>query len=484
MTVLDLDTEQELEERFRATFEQAAVGMAHMSTRGEWLRVNQRLCEMLGWDREELTRKSLQDITYPPDRETDRGSLDALLRGELKTFTHEKRYLRRDGSLTWASLTVSLVRADGQPAYFIGVAIDVNDRKAAEEAVKKNESRFRALVENAHDLILVIGPDGEIAWVTDNVSNVLGYKPAELCGHQTFAFVHPDDIQRDVEMIQKLVADGPGASARRTVRVRGSDGRYRWLDASFVNMLDAPGVAGIVINSRDVTEQRRLQHDLEQLRRVESLGRVAANTTHEFNNVLLGIDLAVAGLLRNAGLDEKTEKTMQSVRGAVARGRRVTSEILRYAQTPAMTVSTFPVAQWIHDLAPELQALASQHRIEIVCDEALPVVRGDREHIAQATINLVVNARDAMAEAGTIRIAVQHDEQSAGGVVISVSDTGTGIPPEQLETIFEPMFTTKKSGTGLGLSIVQMIVARHHGSLSVQSTVGEGTTFRVCLPGA
>src|SRR5579883_356082 len=120
--------------QFRATFEQAAVGMAHVALDGRWLRVNQKLCDILGYSYEELTRQTFQDITYPPDLPEDLALLAKLQAGEINTYALEKRYIRRDGSLIWANLTVSLVsNADGSPDYFISVVEDISQRKQLEE---------------------------------------------------------------------------------------------------------------------------------------------------------------------------------------------------------------------------------------------------------------------------------------------------------------------------------------------------------------
>src|SRR5215210_1290834 len=149
------------EERFRATFEQAAVGIPHVGVDGGWLRVNDRLCDIVGYTREELLQKTFQNITHPEDLETDLDHLRRLLAGEIGTYSTEKRYFRKDGSIVWIDLTVSLVReASGEPAYFISVVEDISQRKRAEEALRISEARFRTVVEQSPLSTQILSPEG------------------------------------------------------------------------------------------------------------------------------------------------------------------------------------------------------------------------------------------------------------------------------------------------------------------------------------
>jgi PAS domain S-box-containing protein len=152
----------ESEGRFRATFEQAAVGMAHVGVDGGWLRVNDRLCDIVGYPREELLGLRFQDITHPEDLETDLGYLRRLLAGEVETYSTEKRYIRKEGSIVWINLTVSSVRDEvsGKPAYFITVVEDISQRKRAEEALRASETRFRTVIEQSPFSTQILSPDG------------------------------------------------------------------------------------------------------------------------------------------------------------------------------------------------------------------------------------------------------------------------------------------------------------------------------------
>jgi PAS domain S-box-containing protein len=380
--------------------------------------------------------------------------------------------LKKDGTVIWTNLTVSLVRtAEGAPDYFTTVVEDISRRKAAEE-------RFRHLVEYGADLIVVVDREGLIRFVSRNVAHVLGFTAEEMTGRAVFDFNHPDDVAPAAALFGEIVAT-PRERRLTTIRAHHKNDGWRVLDVSVVNLLDDPSVAGLVINAHDVTERNRLGTEVEQLRRVESLGRVAASVAHEVNNVLMSISMA-AGRARKLGADEEFHAMLKR---ALLRGKSITADILRFAQPAAVTRERVPLGDWLVDAVAELEPLAGpQHPLRLSLDEHLGEVRVDRTQLMQVLTNLVVNARDAMAAGGEIVIAGRHSEERHGEVLVTVTDRGTGISDELQERIFEPLFTTKGSGTGLGLPIVQQIVLRHGGRIRVESEKGRGTTFEVALP--
>ncbi|MCO5211800.1 MAG: PAS domain S-box protein [Caldilinea sp.] len=169
------------EERFRATFEQAAIGIAHVATDGRWLLVNDRLCAITGYTREELLARSFQDITFPDDLPADLEQMHRLLAGAIKSYNLEKRYIRKDGSRVWINLTVALVRNTlDEPEYFISVIQDISQRKQAQETLRQSEARYRALFEQSNDAVFILDLQGRHIMANRRASDMLGYAPEEI----------------------------------------------------------------------------------------------------------------------------------------------------------------------------------------------------------------------------------------------------------------------------------------------------------------
>jgi PAS domain S-box-containing protein len=263
-------TEDELrasEERFRATFEQAAVGVAHVGLDGRWLRVNNKLLEITGYPREELLQKTFQDITHPDDLDADLEQASQLLAGEIETYSMEKRYTKKDGSTVWINLTASLVREpSGKPAYFIAVIEDITERKRAEEALSQSESRYRAVVEQSADgIYLVDAGTGRVLESNPALRDMLGYGAEELRGMELHEIVahDPEDVYANVE---RTLREG-----WRFIRERG----YRRKDGSVVEVevaasaIDYGDKQVICAAIRDITERKRAEEAMREIRDAE-----------------------------------------------------------------------------------------------------------------------------------------------------------------------------------------------------------------------
>jgi PAS domain S-box-containing protein len=268
---------REGETRFRAIFEQAAVGMAQVAPDGTWLRVNQRLCDILGYPREEMLRLTFQDLTHPEDLDAELHQMRALLAGDGGSYQLEKRYLAKGGAVVWALLTVALVRdRDGAPAYFISVVEDISARKRAEEALRESEQRFRALLENLPRMMWVAGLGGAVEYFNAAWRDYTGC-PASLPDLSWAEVMHPDDREAHFRLRARAIAAGEPYES--DVRLRQRDGQYRW-HASRVAPLRRDGeVYAWVGTATDIDDIRRMAAVLEQ--RVEERTRRLAEVNAE-----------------------------------------------------------------------------------------------------------------------------------------------------------------------------------------------------------
>jgi CheY-like chemotaxis protein len=219
---------------------------------------------------------------------------------------------------------------------------------------------------------------------------------------------------------------------------------------------------------------------MERSKRMTDLGRITATIAHEINNILMGIQPFADIIRRKAAGSADLTAAAQHIGRAVLRGRRVTHEILRFARPAQPQLTVFDCHELLGAATRELRPVLPDTIELVVRSVAGCGIRADRDQLTQVLTNLVLNARDAMPDGGTIKLEAAHVD--ARTVEISVSDTGRGMPPDVLAQIFDPLFTTKPNGTGLGLSIVHQIIAAHGGRITAESSVGRGSTFRIRLP--
>ena len=248
--------------RFRAVFDAAAVGMGVGDVDGRILEVNRALLTMLGYSAEEMRRMMVGQLTHPDDTASVWELYQALVEGQHDYFQTEKRYFRKDGGTIWCHLTVSLVRdAEGRPRYQIAMMENITERRQVEEALQRSEARFRALVQNASDVITILDADATVSFESPAIQRVLGYQPDELVGSNAFQLVHPDDLPPFSEAFDAALAD-PNVITTVEVRFHHKDGSWRWLSATCTNLLADPAVGGVVVNSRDITESKEIAAQL------------------------------------------------------------------------------------------------------------------------------------------------------------------------------------------------------------------------------
>lgn len=490
----------ESEARFRGAFEQVAVGMNQVSQDGRFLRVNQRFTEITGYSREELLGMTYGDVTHPEDRAADRRHVEPVLRGEVATSSWTKRYIRKDGETIWVAITASLLRTPGEPQHLLGVVEDITAHVRAEEALRQSEERFRQVVERAPEGILVI-TGLEIRYANPAGVQMFGAESAaQLTGRSILDFVHPDERSVARERCLTAVGGTPvGRSGRRLLKLTGEEFPGEVHGGSIVYDGE-PAALGFF---RDATEQKRaeeersrLEQRLRQAQKMESVGRLAGGVAHDFNNHLTVINGYCDMLLESLAPDDPLAEELTEIRGAGDRAAALTQQLLAFSRKQIVEPRPIVLNQVVEEFGRLVRRLIGDD-IEVVTeiDPALGTVMADRGQMHQVLMNLAVNARDAMPGGGRIAVITANAELGASDaalqdakpgpyVVLTITDSGTGMSQDTLQKIFEPFFTTKPmgAGTGLGLATVYGIVEQSGGFIRVVSEPGRGTTFRIHLP--
>ncbi|MCC6222615.1 MAG: PAS domain S-box protein [Thermoleophilia bacterium] len=461
--------------------------------------VNAQFTELYGYTADEVVGKVTPRILKSGKQSA--GGYEELwrtiLRGE--SFRGEVVNRAKDGRLISIEETVTPFRDErGRIAGFLALQRDVTERVRAQRALRASEAQFRSLLANASDLITVIDERGTIRFQGPSSERLLGHAPAELTGHSAFDWIHPDDGPRVAADLQRAFAT-PGASVSSEFRFRHRDGGWRTLEAIGRAMTD-PGREGLaVVNSRDVTDDRRLEEQLRQAQRMETVGRLAGGVAHDFNNILAVVLMRAELLLSEAADPEEVRAGLEEILGAAERAAGLTRQLLAFSRRQVLQRRDLDLNEVVSKLARMLErTIGEAVRLELRLAPGPLSMRADASMLDQVLLNLVVNARDAMPGGGGLVIATgarvvdeaaaaPHPNAAPGEYVwLSVSDTGHGIPAEILPHVFDPFFTTKGAGagTGLGLATVFGIVEQHRGWVEVASEPGQGTRFEVLLPAA
>ena len=434
---------------------------------------------------------------HPEDRSQVLASLkEAIERGHR--WNAPFRFERGDGTYGYVIGRALVIRESGRAIRMICAMLDMTERTIAEETIRRLSHQSEVILEHAAEGIYAQSCEAKLIAVNPAAAKMTGFSLDELRGatniHELIHHSRPNGSPYPfVECpMHQTMADGVVRMSEDLFWKK--SGEPFAVDYSCSPIYEDNKIVGCVVMFQDVTERKRLEKQVEQATRIASLGRVAATIAHEFNNVLMGIQPFAEVIRRNAAADEKVQKAATQIIGSVTRGKRVTQEILRFTQPSDPAFQPVVLADWLEQLIPELRAMIGKGiNIEIDTPPRPVVARCDPTQLQQVVTNLVLNARDAMSNGGTITLVTADSGDQRrfsfgripdGKVLLAVRDTGSGMLPKVRESIFEPLFTTKRSGNGLGLAVAQQIIERHGGSIHVDTAPGEGTTFFILLPAA
>jgi PAS domain S-box-containing protein len=429
---------------------------------------------------------SFVEAIHPDDRDGVLARMASQASGE---YDEIYRILRPDGSLRWIHDRAFPVHAPGgELLRVVGSAQDITELKKTEQALRESEGRYRSLFESAPDGILVADSEGTYVDVNPSGLAMLGYSRDELIGMKPAEILAPEEYLRVDSALAEINLD---AEHRHEWRFRRKDGSV--FDADVLATVMADG--RILALLRDVSERKRMEDQVRQSQKMEAVGRLAAGVAHDFNNEL-GVILGYTELLmRNAG--EPQRGKLEQILKATKRATGLTRQLLAFSRKQVVDSKVLDLNALLTDLEKMLGRLIGEDiDLAMVHGADLGQVKADPGQLEQVVMNLCLNAKDAMAGGGLLRIetanaeldashASRHEPVAPGRyVMLSVSDTGGGIAREALSKIFEPFFTTKEpgSGTGLGLAMVYGVVKQAGGYVWAYSELGQGTTFKIYLP--
>jgi PAS domain S-box-containing protein len=499
--LIDVSTRKRLEEALSGSESRLRVALAAANA-GAWewdLRTNENtwsdeLWKLYGVNRQSsaASPEAWRQSIHPDDRAATEAAVQEAVRhgGELWV---EWRVNTTDGTVRWLMSRGRPERdAAGEAVKYLGIVVDITERKQMQETLRQSEEKYRNLFNNAEVGMFRTRLDGtKVLDFNEKYLEIYGLRREEMLGRPAAAY-WADPAKRGV-LVEKL--KGSGRVTDFECRMLTKNGDVKTCLTS-VRLYPEQGIVeGSII---DITEWKRaeeerlkLEQQLNQAQRLESLGLLAGGIAHDFNNLMSGIygpiELALGG-----PLDPESATNLSLALSSMGRARDLTRQLLTFAKGGAPVRTVGPLFPFVEESA---RFALSGGRATCTIDVARDLWPSnfDRNQIGQVIDNLVINAQQAMPGAGAIRISARNASLRQGEagtlpagdyVVVSIEDSGIGIPAETLTRIFDPFFTTKETGRGLGLSTCHSIMRRHDGAITAESTPGRGSTFRLYLPAA
>lgn len=482
----DITQRLEIEEQFRATFEQAAVGIVHFTPDKKVLRMNQKLCDIVGYSKDELLSIASWELTLAEDRGVEVPHIEAVWSGNAGSRTYEKRFIRKDGEVIWAEVTISLLRtAAGLPKYLIAVIDDITGRKRVQEQAE----RLAAVIEATPDFVGFGSTKGEVLYINQAGRRMIGLADDQRLHGIHILTKYPQWARQRVEHgIQVALSEG---SWRGESAVLAADGTELPVSQVIVAHGTQDGKSSYLSTIlRDISDRKQKENALEEAdrRKDEFLAMLA----HELRNPLAPISTA-AQLLKFSGLAEsKIRHASDVIARQVAHMTGLIDDLLDLSRVTRglITIAHEPVElrNVVADAVEQVRDLIALKNHQLVVSPISQKIwlTGDRTRLVQVLANLLSNAARYTPEGGRVEVTVVLQESM---VDVIVRDNGVGIDASLLPQVFELFVQGKRSpdraqgGLGLGLALVKSLVEMHGGRVSAQSGgIGHGCQFTIQLP--
>jgi two-component system, cell cycle sensor histidine kinase and response regulator CckA len=491
--------------QLRLVFDHSSVGAALVAPDGRFLKSNTAFCRFLGFTEEEILGRRFLDVTHPDERDRDATEMRRLARGEINRYEVDKRYVRKDGSVIWGRVSVGMVRSDdGRPLYYLPIIQDITERKLAEESLRDSEERYRTAFRTSPDSVNITRvTDGVYLDVNEGFLKITGWAYEEVIGKSSLDLHLWADPADRLRLVDGLRRDGYFENLEAVFRRKDGSTLIGLMSA---RLMPYRGVPSILTVTRDISELRRgeaerrkLEQQLQQAQKLESLGVLAGGIAHDFNNLLMAVlghaELAIEELSPTSA----ARGSLNEIVTAARRAGELCRQMLAYSGRASFAVERIHLGDLVKEMLHLLRTSISKKVVlTINVDPKLPAIEADPSQIRQVVMNLILNASEAIGDdsgtivlsagvtrcdRGALRTAELAEELREGFYVhLEVADTGCGMTADVRERIFEPFFTTKFSGRGLGLAALLGIVRGHHGAVKVTSEPGKGSVFTLLFP--
>ena len=482
------------EEKYRNILESIEEGYYEFDIDGNFTFFNDAMCKIQGHSREELMGMNNRDYM------TEEAAKE-VLKAFNKVYTTGKpaknlgwETIGKDGTKSHVETSASLIKdSEGEPIGFRGIVRDVTERKIMEAELVQTKKFLQNIFDSSIDGIISTDLEGNVLYSSSRAKDILGYEREEPFGKKVY--VHYENGVEDAKKIMKELKK-KGELREYEMRFKKKDGEWVDINLSGSYLKNEKGkVIGTLGIYRDISDKKRLEAQLQQAQKMEAIGTLAGGVAHNFNNLLMGIMGYTSLMLLGTDPDHPNHKRLKNIEKQVESGSKLTSQLLGYAREGRYEVNLISLNQLVEETSDTFGMTKKEITVHQELSEKLYGIKADQGQIEQVLLNLYVNAADAMPGGGdlflkTINVADKditgkpYKVKPGNYVLLTVKDTGVGMDKETKDRIFEPFFTTKglAGGTGLGMASAYGIIKGHGGYVDVDSKIGEGTIFSICLP--
>jgi PAS domain S-box-containing protein len=477
----DITEQREKELRFTELFETLQEGVYFSMPEGQLLDANPALVSMLGYtEKKDLLSVEPAALSFDGGPPVLGRAVDD--RGGVRT--REIKLRRKDGKpAIFLDSSRAVWDAAGNIIRYQGTLVDITDKRNMERQLAQQEEFRSRLLESFPDLILVVDLEERYTFVSSRAQALLGYRPDEMLGKKISEMA---DHAPDLVSLYHTLVSGDQAFGAAEYGTRHRDGSGHTMRAAGSQLADAEGkISGVIFSLRDITIERKLEQQIVESERLAAMGAMIGGVAHELNNPLTSI-LGVSELLQDTETNETSRKQLSMLQQQARRAAEIVQNLTYFSRPPAPGKSRINLVE-IVERTLNLHAYSLRKNnitVDFLKETGMPYALGDPHQLMQVFLNLIVNAEQAIREArdrGTLRIRLGKGN---GTVWVSFLDDGPGIPKENLPSIFDPFYTTKRPGrgTGLGLSICKSVMKEHNGSVEAANATEGGAVFTVTLP--
>jgi PAS domain S-box-containing protein len=477
----DVTEQREKELRFTELFETLQEGVYFSTPEGQLLDANPALVSLMGYvEKNDLLAVEPSALNFDPGPPVLGRAVDD--RGGVRT--REIKLRRKDGKAAmFLDSSRAVWDASGNIIRYQGTLVDITEKRSMERQIAQQEEFRSRLLESFPDLILVIDLEERYTFVSARSADLLGYRPDEMLRRKISELT---DYSADMLSLYQSIVSGKEAFGAAEYGMRHRNGSWRTMRASGSQLVDAEGkISGVIVSIRDITVERKLEQQIVESERLAAMGAMIGGVAHELNNPLTSI-LGVSELLQDTEGNETTRKHLMMLQQQARRAAEIVQNLTYFSRPPAPGKSRINLVEVV-ERTLNLHAYSLRKNnitVDLLKEAGVPYALGDPHQLMQVFLNLIVNAEQAIREArdrGVLRIRFGKGE---GTVWVSFHDDGPGIAKENLTSIFDPFYTTKRPGrgTGLGLSICKSVMKEHNGSIEASNASDRGAVFTVTLP--